>query len=74
MYSSFQPICLRRFNSLKLRTRKYLHYGFGNNTLTLADNFGTGTSFAINTKHDVDTITGRISSICSRSTELANRT
>src|SRR5262249_45059938 len=40
---------------------KYLHYGFGNNTLTLADNFGTGTSFAINTKQDVDTITGRIS-------------
>src|SRR5262249_24772685 len=32
---------------------KYLHYGFGNNTLTLADNFGTGTSFAINTKQDV---------------------
>jgi outer membrane immunogenic protein len=41
---------------------KYLHYGFGNNTLTLADNqFGTGDSFAINTKQDVDTVTGRIS-------------
>ena len=40
---------------------KYLHYGFGNNTLTLADNFGTGSSFAINTKQNVDTVTGRIS-------------
>jgi outer membrane immunogenic protein len=41
---------------------KYLHYGFGNNTLTLADNqFGSGASFGINTKQDVDTVTGRIS-------------
>ena len=41
---------------------KYLHYGFGNNTLTLAENqFGTGNSFAINTKQSVDTVTGRIS-------------
>jgi outer membrane immunogenic protein len=41
---------------------KYLHYGFGNNTLTLADNqFGSGASFAINTKESVDVVTGRIS-------------
>lgn len=41
---------------------KYLHYGFGNNTLTLADNqFGTGASFGINTKESVDVVTGRIS-------------
>ena len=41
---------------------KYLHYGFGNNTLTLADNqFGSGASFGINTKESVDVVTGRIS-------------
>jgi outer membrane immunogenic protein len=41
---------------------KYLHYGFGNNTLTLADNqFGSGASFAINTKESIDVVTGRIS-------------
>ena len=41
---------------------QYLHYGFGSNTLTLADNqFGSGSSFAINTKESVDTIKGRIS-------------
>jgi opacity protein-like surface antigen len=47
---------------------KYLHYGFGNNTFTLADNVidghnvgGTGGSFAINTNEKVDVVTGRIS-------------
>jgi outer membrane immunogenic protein len=41
---------------------KYLHYGFGNNTITVADNtFGTGLSFGLNTKESVDVVTGRIS-------------
>jgi len=41
---------------------QYLHYGFGNNTLMLADTqFGSGNSFGIDTKQSVDTITGRLS-------------
>ena len=41
---------------------KYLHYQFGNHTLTLADNtFGSGDSFSINTSERVDVVTGRIS-------------
>jgi outer membrane immunogenic protein len=41
---------------------QYLHYGFGNNTLMLADTqFGTGSTFGIDTKQSVDTITGRLS-------------
>jgi opacity protein-like surface antigen len=41
---------------------QYLHYGFGNNTLVLADNqFGSGNAFGINTKESVDVIKGRIS-------------
>jgi outer membrane immunogenic protein len=41
---------------------KYLHYGFGNNTLVLADNInGSGFSNAIDTKEHVDVVTGRIS-------------
>jgi hypothetical protein len=41
---------------------EYLHYGFGNHTLVLADNqFGSGNNFGINTKESVDAIKGRIS-------------
>lgn len=41
---------------------QYLHYGFGNNALVLADNqFGSGDSFGINAKESVDVIKGRIS-------------
>jgi hypothetical protein len=41
---------------------EYLHYGFGNNSLVLADNqFGSGQSFGINTKESVDLVVGRVS-------------
>jgi outer membrane immunogenic protein len=41
---------------------KYLHYGFGANTITIADNqFGTGANFGLDTKESVDVVTGRIS-------------
>ena len=41
---------------------KYLHYEFPSNTLTLDDNqFGSGASFAINTKQSVDAVVARAS-------------
>jgi outer membrane immunogenic protein len=41
---------------------EYLHYEFPDNTLTLADNFGTGASFSIpNTSERIDVVKGRIS-------------
>jgi outer membrane immunogenic protein len=41
---------------------KYLHYGFGSHTLTLADNtFGSDFAFSNVTKESVDVVTGRIS-------------
>jgi outer membrane immunogenic protein len=40
---------------------KYLHYGFGNNTLTLVDNQFTNESLSFNTKQSLDIVTGRIS-------------
>jgi outer membrane immunogenic protein len=43
---------------------KYLHYGFGNDTLTLVDNQNTFAAFSpisFNTKESLDIVTGRIS-------------
>jgi outer membrane immunogenic protein len=41
---------------------RYLHYGFGNESLVVADNqFGTGANFGLNTKESVDVVTGRLS-------------
>jgi outer membrane immunogenic protein len=41
---------------------KYLHYGFGNNTLTLVDDqFTNGRSLSFNTKESLDIVMGRIS-------------
>ena len=41
---------------------EYLHYEFPSNTLTLADNqFGTGSTFGIDTKERVDVVKARIS-------------
>jgi hypothetical protein len=41
---------------------KYLHYGFGDNTLTLVNNqFTNAESLSFNTKESVDLVVGRIS-------------
>jgi outer membrane immunogenic protein len=41
---------------------KYLHYGFGSDTITLVDNqFTNAESLSFNTKESIDIVTGRIS-------------
>jgi hypothetical protein len=41
---------------------KYLHYGFGNNSLVLVDNqFTNAESLSFNTKESVDLVVGRVS-------------